>query len=61
MAIFKIRNKNEFDKLVTIIKDNNLPNKNSGGYVATSNGSIEVVRLPGTTYVWVEDIYGNIK
>ena len=37
------------------------PNKESGGYIATSNESIDVVRLPGTTYVWVEDQSGKIS
>jgi cell wall-associated NlpC family hydrolase len=41
--------------------DKNIPDKNTGGYVATSNGSIEIVRLPGTTYVWAEDNYGNVS
>lgn len=36
------------------------PNK-SGGYLATSKNSFDVVRLPGTTYVWVEDTNGNIS
>ena len=31
------------------------------GYVKTSNQQIDVVRLPGTTYVWVEDKNGNIS
>ena len=37
------------------------PNKQVGGYVATSNSKIDVVRLPGTTYVWVEDTNGNVS
>ena len=37
------------------------PDKNSGGYVATSKETIDVVRLPGTTYVWVEDTKGNVS
>lgn len=40
---------------------NNLPDKATGGYVATSKDSIDVVRLPGTTYVWAEDSNGNIS
>lgn len=40
---------------------NKLPNKDTGGYLATSNNSVEVVRLQGTTYVWVEDSNGNIS
>ena len=40
---------------------NQRPNKNSGGYIATSKESIDVVRLPGTTYVWVEDKVGKIS
>lgn len=39
---------------------NEKPDK-SGGYVATSKTSLEVVRLPGTTYVWVEDKNGNVS
>ena len=40
---------------------NQRPNKNSGGYIATSKESIDIVRLPGTTYVWVEDKSGKIS
>ena len=40
--------------------NNQRPNK-EGGYLATSNSKIELVRLPGTTYVWVEDSKGNIS
>ena len=40
---------------------NERPNKDSGGYIATSNESIDVVRLVGTTYVWVEDKSGKIS
>ncbi|MBQ2873537.1 MAG: DUF5011 domain-containing protein [Bacilli bacterium] len=40
---------------------NQRPNKTTGGYISTSKESVDVVRLPGTTYVWVEDQYGNIK
>lgn len=39
---------------------NNRPSK-SGGYLATSSDSFNLVRLPGTTYVWVEDNKGNIS
>ena len=40
---------------------NELPDKAAGGYIATSNDSIELVRILGTTYVWVEDKDGNIS
>ena len=40
---------------------NKRPDKNKGGYLATGNQNIEVVRLPGTTYVWVEDTSGKIS
>lgn len=40
---------------------NNRPNKNKGGYLATNKTKIDVVRLAGTTYVWVEDKNGNIS
>lgn len=33
----------------------------SGGYIETNQTSIDVVRLPGTTYVWVEDKSGKIS
>ena len=39
---------------------NKRPNKD-GGYIATNKESIDVVRLPGTTYVWVEDKSGKIS
>ena len=39
---------------------NQRPSK-SGGYLATSLDSLEVARLPGTTYVWIEDTQGNIS
>lgn len=39
---------------------NKKPDKN-GGYVATSKTSLDIVRLPGTTYVWVEDKNGNVS
>ena len=41
--------------------NNKRPNKDSGGYIATNKESIDVVRLAGTTYVWVEDTLGNIS
>ncbi|MBQ8534898.1 MAG: DUF5011 domain-containing protein [Bacilli bacterium] len=41
--------------------NNNRPDKNTGGYLATSNEKIDLVRLPGTTYVWVEDKNGIIS
>lgn len=37
------------------------PDKNNGGYLATDKKEFDVVRLPGTTYVWVEDENGNIS
>lgn len=40
--------------------DDTKPDKN-GGYIATSKETIDVVRLPGTTYVWVEDKSGKIS
>lgn len=40
---------------------NQRPNKTTGGYLSTTKESVDVVRLPGTTYVWVEDKYGNIS
>lgn len=40
---------------------NELPDKATGGYIATSDDSIELVRILGTTYVWVEDKDGNIS
>ena len=40
---------------------NERPNKNSGGYIKTNNEQVDVVRLPGTTYVWVEDTVGKIS
>ena len=40
--------------------DSQRPNKD-GGYLATSNETIDIVRLPGTTYVWVEDASGRIS
>lgn len=36
------------------------PDKN-GGYLSTNKTSLDIVRLPGTTYVWVEDKNGNIS
>lgn len=41
--------------------DGQRPDKETGGYVATSDTTIDVVRLQGTTYVWVEDSNGNIS
>ena len=38
----------------------NKPTKEDG-YLSTSNTNVDVVRLPGTTYVWVEDSNGNIN
>ena len=32
-----------------------------GGYIETNKEKIDVVRLPGTTYVWVEDSSGKIS
>lgn len=40
---------------------NQKPNKNTGGYIATSKSTIDVVRLPGTTYIWVEGKNGQIS
>lgn len=37
------------------------PNKNNGGYLQTNKKSVDVVRLPGKTYVWVEDKNGKIS
>ncbi len=37
------------------------PDKNTGGYVATNKNILDVVRLPGKTYVWVEDTRGMIS
>ena len=37
------------------------PKKEKGGYLETNKTTIDVVRLPGTTYVWVEDSKGNIS
>ena len=39
---------------------NKRPDKN-GGYIKTNKESIDIVRLPGTTYVWVEDTSGKIS
>lgn len=41
--------------------NNNRPNKSNGGYLATNREKIDLVRLPGTTYVWVEDKNGIIS
>lgn len=40
---------------------NQRPDKNTGGYVATNKNTLDVVRLPGKTYVWVEDSRGMIS
>lgn len=40
---------------------NKLPDKNTGGYIATNREKIDLVRLAGTTYVWVEDKNGMIS
>lgn len=40
---------------------NKRPNKDSGGYIETNKETIDVVRLTGTTYVWVEDKVGKIS
>lgn len=40
--------------------DDSMPSVEKG-YVATSNNNIEVVRLPGTTYVWARDIDGQLS
>lgn len=41
--------------------NNKIPNKETGGYLETNKTSIDVVRLIGTTYVWVEDTNGKIS
>lgn len=41
--------------------DNKLPDKNTGGYLATNLEKVDLVRLAGTTYVWVEDKDGKIS
>jgi len=40
--------------------DSKRPDKN-GGYIATTSETLEVVRLPGKTYVWLEDSKGKIS
>lgn len=40
--------------------DSTRPSK-EGGYIATNKEKIDIVRLPGTTYVWVEDKSGKIS
>ena len=40
--------------------DSKFPNKNAG-YIETTNEEINVGRLPGTTYLWVEDKNGKIS
>ena len=37
------------------------PNKNTGGYIATDKKELDVARLAGTTYVWVEYASGEIS
>jgi len=41
--------------------DDELPEDENSGYVETSDESIEVIRLPGETYVWVVDDYGRVS
>lgn len=41
--------------------NNQLPDKATGGYIATSNNSIDLIRLSGTTYIWTEDTNGKIS
>ena len=41
--------------------NNKIPNKETCGYLETNKTSIDVVRLIGTTYVWVEDTNGKIS
>lgn len=41
--------------------NNKIPNKETGGYLEINKTSIDVVRLIGTTYVWVEDTNGKIS
>ena len=36
------------------------PDKSSGKFIATGSSSLDIVRLPGNTYVWIEDTKGNI-
>ncbi|MBQ9854381.1 MAG: DUF5011 domain-containing protein [Bacilli bacterium] len=40
--------------------ENGMPSEEKG-FVSTTNGSIEVVRLPGTTYVWARDADGQFS
>ncbi|MBO5121354.1 MAG: DUF5011 domain-containing protein, partial [Bacilli bacterium] len=40
---------------------NSVPDKSSGKFIATSNNIIDIVRLPGNSYIWVEDTNGNIS
>lgn len=40
--------------------DSTRPSK-EGGYIATNKETIDIVRLPGTTYVWVEDKSGKVS
>ena len=41
--------------------DDELPDKGTGGYIETSDTTLEVVRLVGTTYVWVENDKGKVN
>ena len=41
--------------------NNVVPSKSTGQFLATTSETIDVVRLPGTTYVWVEDGFGNVS
>lgn len=36
------------------------PDKSTGKFISTGSTSLDVVRLPGNTYVWIEDTKGNI-
>lgn len=36
------------------------PDKSSGKFISTGSSSLDIVRLPGNTYVWIEDTKGNI-
>lgn len=41
--------------------NNVVPSKSTGQFIATSSETLDVVRLSGTTYVWVEDGFGNVS
>lgn len=62
-AIITIKvQKNEYEiKGYYFSYNNKIPNKETGGYLETNKTSIDVVRLIGTTYVWVEDTNGKIS